>query len=145
MMTSLPMIFAAGIDVDAIEDGLAHHDCAALQDILPGVAFCNFSEFSEMNKMPPEMLKVFRLAQLTIRYLLQSQDMLTEALQKLNTDNDITHQVWQNCPKKSCTQQCSSLDRNWRKCQRRIWRHKHKLELWKRNVDEESKPLNLNR
>ena len=86
--------------MDAIENGLAHHDCAALQDILPGVAFCNFSEFSEMSKMPPEMLKVFRLAQLTIRYLLQSQDMLTEALQKLNTDNDITHQVWQNCPKK---------------------------------------------
>ena len=106
-MMSLPMIFAAGIDVETIEDGLAHHDCAALQDILPGVAFCNpLSEFSssEMGTMPPapaaEMLKVFRLAQLTIRYLLQSQDMLTEALQKLNTDNDITHQVWQNCPKK---------------------------------------------
>ena len=59
------------------------------------MAYCDpLEEFREIvDKVPPELLKVFRIAQLTIRYLLQSQDMLTEAIQKLKNNNELTHQV----------------------------------------------------
>lgn len=90
----------AGIDVEAVEANLRYgdKDCAALlQETLLGVAFCNpmeeFSSAAATNKMPPELMKVFRIAQLTIRYLLHSQEMLTEALQNLKDDNTVTHQV----------------------------------------------------
>ena len=63
-------------------------DCAKLQDTLNGVAFCDPSlEFPEVGQMPAEMLKVFRIAQLTIQYLLHSQDMLAEGVQKLKAES----------------------------------------------------------
>ena len=58
-----------------------------------GLAFCDpMEEFIEIvAKVPPELLKVFRISQLTIRYLLKSQEMLTVSVQNLNNDNEITH------------------------------------------------------
>jgi hypothetical protein len=84
--------------VDHLARSFGTKDCAILQDTLTGVAFCDPEvEFPEVsNRMPPEMLKVFRLAQLTIQYLLHSQEMLTEAVQKLNLDNEMTHKVNNN-------------------------------------------------
>ena len=80
------------MDVEALEANLGSEECGVLQETLSGVAFCNPAlEFPE--KMPVEMLKVFRIAQLTIRYLLHSQEMLTEALTQLTTDNQRAHKV----------------------------------------------------
>ena len=89
-------MFAAGIDVIALEKNLQSGDCAKLQDTLNGVAFCDPSlEFPEVGQMPPEMLKVFRIAQLTIQYLLHSQDMLTEGVQKLKAESfSIKRVIW---------------------------------------------------
>ena len=60
-----------------------------------GLAFCDpMEEFIEIvAKVPPELLKVFRISQLTIRYLLKSQEMLTVSVQNLNNDNEITHKA----------------------------------------------------
>ena len=89
--------FLAGIDVDAIEENLQSEleECGVLQDTLLGLAFCDpLEEFMEIvAKVPPELLKVFRISQLTIRYLLKSQEMLTVSIQNLNNNNEITHKV----------------------------------------------------
>ena len=90
-------LFLAGIDVDAIEENLQSEleECGVLQDTLLGLAFCDpLEEFMEIvAKVPPELLKVFRISQLTIRYLLKSQEMLTVSIQNLNNNNEITHKV----------------------------------------------------
>ena len=94
MITDLNLVFkfSAVVDVDALEANLGSEECGILQETLSGVAFCNPAlEFPQ--KMPIEMLKVFRIAQLTIRYLLHSQEMLTEALTQLTADNQRAHKV----------------------------------------------------
>ena len=93
--------FLAGIDVDAIEKNILQselEECGVLQDTLLGLAFCDpLEEFMEIvAKVPPELLKVFRISQLTIRYLLKSQEMLTVSIQNLNNNNEITHKVSTN-------------------------------------------------
>ena len=67
------------------------------------MAFCDpFEEFREIvSKVPPELLKVFRISQLTIRYLLKSQEMLTVSVQNLNNDNEITHKELAKMSKKN--------------------------------------------
>ena len=85
----------AGVDVDVLEANLeSTEECGILQETLSGIAFCNpLVEFPEIAPMPIEMLKVFRIAQLTVRYLLRSQDMLTQALTQLTQDNQRAHGV----------------------------------------------------
>ena len=46
-----------------------------------------------MGQLPPEMLKVFRIAQFTIQYLLNSQDMLAEGIQKMKSNNELMNRV----------------------------------------------------
>ena len=78
-----------------------------------GLAFCDpMEEFIEIvAKVPPELLKVFRISQLTIRYLLKSQEMLTVSVQNLNNDNEITHKELAKMAKKllEATQQIKDL------------------------------------
>ncbi len=78
-----------------------------------GLAFCDpVEEFIEIvAKVPPELLKVFRISQLTIRYLLKSQEMLTVSVQNLNNDNEITHKELAKMAKKmlEATQQIKDL------------------------------------
>ena len=87
--------FVAGVDVDALESNLeSSEECGILQETLSAIAFCNpVEEFPEIAPMPIELLKVFRMAQLTVRYLLRSQDMLTQALTQLTQDNQRAHGV----------------------------------------------------
>ena len=49
-----------------------------------------------MGQLPPEMLKVFRIAQFTIQYLLNSQDMLAEGIQRMKSDNELINRVSQH-------------------------------------------------
>ena len=81
--------------MDVLEANLeSTEECGILQETLSGIAFCNpLVEFPEIAPMPIEMLKVFRIAQLTVRYLLRSQDMLTQALTQLTQDNQRAHGV----------------------------------------------------
>ena len=76
-----------------------------LQDVLPGIAFCNLNdEFNEQNWMPtskvgsdvtlqdiqhlpPGFAKLFKLTQLIIQYLLHSQKKLTDAIKILQNNN----------------------------------------------------------
>ena len=84
--------------MDIIANNLQNGNCAKLQNTLNGIAFCDpESEFPETSQMPPEMLKVFKIAQLTIQYLLHSQDMLTDGIKKLKNDNYATNHVSQIC------------------------------------------------
>nr|XP_006001815.1 PREDICTED: zinc finger protein DZIP1L [Latimeria chalumnae] len=73
----------SAIDVERVAREL---DVAVLQENITSVAFCNLD--SErcphcQNPMDPVLLKVFKLAQLTIEYLLHSQDFLTASIQLL--------------------------------------------------------------
>lgn len=87
------LFFSAGIDIEKLTANFgSKQECGILQETLASIAFCDArDEFPD--KMPPEMLKVFRIAQLTIQYLLHSQEMLTQAVQQLNTDNGMAHRV----------------------------------------------------
>ena len=98
------MIFLASIDIDKIVNG-GITDSKVLQNVLPGIAFCNLDdEFNEQNwmsgnemdgsllpqqvqQLPPGFAKLFRLTQLIIQYLLHSQKKLTDAIKILQNNN----------------------------------------------------------
>ena len=84
----------------------------ALQDVLPGIAFCNLeAEFSKQHEvvgptgsrksypapLPPGLSKLFKIAQLIIQYLLHSQKKLTDAIASLQATNDHLKQVRNVC------------------------------------------------
>ncbi len=71
-------------------------DCSVLQDTLLGVAFCDLAQELGLVKIDPEWSKVFRIAQLTIRYLLHTQEVLTTTLKEMKSDNELAHQVPMN-------------------------------------------------
>ena len=48
-----------------------------------------------MGQLPPETLKVFRIAQFTIQYLLNSQDMLSDGIQKMKSNSELINRVSQ--------------------------------------------------
>ncbi len=89
--TKLDWKFIAGIDVDKVEHGLPDAKaCSVLQDTLKTITFCDpESEFPEVEN---EFVRVFKIAQLTIRYLLHSQTKLTEAIENLQSQNDALNQ-----------------------------------------------------
>ncbi|MCI4375088.1 hypothetical protein PGIGA_G00105100 [Pangasianodon gigas] len=69
------------IDVDRVASEL---DFQLLQEHIAGVTFCSLEGERCLNcqsQVDPALLKLFRLAQLTIEYLLHSQDCLTLSLQ----------------------------------------------------------------
>lgn len=69
------------IDVDRVASEL---NFQMLQDHIAGVTFCNLEGERCLNcqsHVDPALLKLFRLAQLTIEYLLHSQDCLAVRLQ----------------------------------------------------------------
>ena len=98
------MLFLASIDIDEIVNG-GITDSKVLQNVLPGIAFCNLDdEFNEQNwmsgndmdssllpqevqQLPPGFAKLFRLTQLIIQYLLHSQKKLTDAIKILQNNN----------------------------------------------------------
>ena len=76
-----------------VEGGISQSH--ALQDVLPGIAFCDLeNEFAKYETaqapLPPGMAKLFKITQLIVQYLLHSQRKLTEAIQTLQvTCNDL--------------------------------------------------------
>ncbi|XP_041054661.1 zinc finger protein DZIP1-like [Carcharodon carcharias] len=69
------------IDVDRVANEL---DFVTLQENIMNITFCNMDAEKCpycQNQLDPTLLKIFRLAQFTIEYLLHSQDYLTSNLQ----------------------------------------------------------------
>ncbi|XP_074658037.1 uncharacterized protein LOC141911004 isoform X2 [Tubulanus polymorphus] len=82
----------AAIDVDRISREL---DFNTLQENIMNLTFCNIESEVDVHTIDPNFLKLFKMAQLTIEYLLHSQDYLTNALaaqegkfQKLLQENE---------------------------------------------------------
>jgi hypothetical protein len=83
------------LDVDRILTG-GVDECSALQAVLPSVACCSLqAEFpdSAQTLLTSGVVKVFRLAQLIIQYLLHSQERLAEAVEALQRKNRQIEQV----------------------------------------------------
>ncbi|KAJ8350058.1 hypothetical protein SKAU_G00251880 [Synaphobranchus kaupii] len=71
----------SAVDVDRVASELDFH---TLQEHVMGVTFCTVEQERCpycQNPVDPVLLKLFRLAQLTVEYLLHSQDFLTQSLQ----------------------------------------------------------------
>ncbi|XP_048745463.2 cilium assembly protein DZIP1-like isoform X2 [Ostrea edulis] len=64
----------ASIDVDQVARTL---DFNALQDNIMNLTFCNIEAEMDVRMVDPNFIKLFKLAQLTIEYLLHSQEYLT--------------------------------------------------------------------
>ena len=80
-------MFIARVDLDSNEEHL-YSNFAHLQGVLTGVAFCSVNKEFPDNDASEDIVKVFRLAQFIIRYLLQSQDKLSETLSAVQRNND---------------------------------------------------------
>ncbi|XP_078614709.1 cilium assembly protein DZIP1L-like [Branchiostoma floridae x Branchiostoma japonicum] len=86
----------ASVDVDRISRELDFH---SLQDNIMNITFCDIQQEVDLRMVDPTFVKLFRLAQLTIEYLLHSQDYLTnivashdEKLRKANEEHEKTRQ-----------------------------------------------------
>ncbi|KAI8503930.1 Zinc finger protein dzip1 [Branchiostoma belcheri] len=86
----------ASVDVDRISRELDFH---SLQDNIMNITFCDIQQEVDLRMVDPTFVKLFRLAQLTIEYLLHSQDYLTnivgshdEKLRKANEEHEKTKQ-----------------------------------------------------
>ncbi|KAL5004931.1 hypothetical protein ScPMuIL_018387 [Solemya velum] len=64
----------ASLDIDTIARTL---DFTALQENIMNITFCNIEGELDLSMVDPNFIKLFKLAQLTIEYLLHSQDYLT--------------------------------------------------------------------
>ncbi|CAH1782194.1 unnamed protein product [Owenia fusiformis] len=64
----------ASIDVDRISRNLDFH---VLQENILNITFCNIEAELDMGSVDPNFVKLFKLAQLTIEYLLHSQEFLS--------------------------------------------------------------------
>ncbi|KAK3744300.1 hypothetical protein RRG08_030385 [Elysia crispata] len=64
----------ASVDVDTIARTL---DFTTLQDNIMNLTFCNLESEMDIRSIDPNFVKLFKLAQLTIEYLLHSQEYLT--------------------------------------------------------------------
>lgn len=60
-------MIAAGADIDHIAGTL---DYQTLQDNIHNVAFCNIEAELDLRSTDPNFIKLYKLAQLTIEYLL---------------------------------------------------------------------------
>ncbi|XP_053404579.1 cilium assembly protein DZIP1L-like isoform X4 [Mercenaria mercenaria] len=70
----------ASVDIDAVARTL---DFNALQDNIMNITFCNIEAELDVRMVDPNFLKIFKLAQLSIEYLLHSQEFLTAKLTTL--------------------------------------------------------------
>ncbi|XP_052784003.1 cilium assembly protein DZIP1L-like isoform X2 [Mya arenaria] len=84
----------ASIDIDNVARTL---DFNALQDNIMNITFCNLEGELDIRMVDPNFIKIFKLAQLSIEYLLHSQEYLTSklssvdgALKKSNEEHDET-------------------------------------------------------
>ncbi|XP_070173911.1 cilium assembly protein DZIP1L-like isoform X2 [Littorina saxatilis] len=79
----------AAVDVDRISQTL---DFNALQENIMNITFCNIESELDVRTVDPNFLKLFKLAQLTIEYLLYSQEYLaglcTSLEEKAKTANE---------------------------------------------------------
>ena len=81
---------AAALDVDQIAKTV---DYRALQDSIRQITYCDAGKEFDSEAADPNLVKVFRMSQLIIEYLLQSQDFLANNLanveQRLNTTMEV--------------------------------------------------------
>ncbi|XP_022237961.1 zinc finger protein DZIP1L-like isoform X2 [Limulus polyphemus] len=77
----------ASVDVDQVARNL---DFRALQENISNVTFCNIESEVIPGSVDPNFLKLFKLAQLMIEYLLHSQEYLTEVLQVIEEKHEQT-------------------------------------------------------
>lgn len=73
----------ASIDIDSVARTL---DFNALQDNIMNITFCNIEGELDVRMVDPNFIKIFKLAQLTIEYLLHSQEFLTAKLTSLESN-----------------------------------------------------------
>lgn len=76
-------VYLASVDVDRIVQNL---DVATLQDNLANIAFSNIEQEVDVHRVDPNFLKLFRMAQLMIEYLLYSQDFLASEMQRRDAE-----------------------------------------------------------
>lgn len=77
----------ASVDVDEVTRNL---DFRALQENIYNVTFCNIESEVIPGSVDPNFLKLFKLAQLMIEYLLHSQEYLSEVLHVLEEKHEQT-------------------------------------------------------
>ncbi|XP_059082383.1 uncharacterized protein LOC131879907 [Tigriopus californicus] len=77
----------AGVDIDKILGG-GWNECESLQRVLPSVTFSSLADEFPESPLPDGVVKIQRLAQLIIQYLLHSQDRLTDAVEMLQKTNE---------------------------------------------------------
>lgn len=84
----------ASVDIERIAREV---DVTVLQDNICNITFCNIEHELDLRDIDPNFIKVFKLAQLTIEYLLHSQDYLhncieslQEKLHKISEDHEVT-------------------------------------------------------
>ncbi|XP_077987588.1 uncharacterized protein LOC144442190 isoform X1 [Glandiceps talaboti] len=70
----------ASVDVDRVSRDL---DFTILQDNIMNLTFCNIEQEIDTRTIDPNFIKLFKLAQLTIEYLLHSQDYLANTISVL--------------------------------------------------------------
>nr|XP_006823292.1 PREDICTED: zinc finger protein Dzip1-like [Saccoglossus kowalevskii] len=70
----------AAVDVDRVSRDL---DFTVLQDNIMNLTFCNIEQELDTRMIDPNFLKLFKLAQLTIEYLLHSQEYLANTISVL--------------------------------------------------------------
>lgn len=71
----------ASVDVNRIAREI---DVDAIQDNIVSVTYCNIEHELGYNELDPNFVKLYRLAQLTIEYLLHCQDYLQQSLEEKN-------------------------------------------------------------
>ena len=83
------------MDLNELEDSSIEMESVygSLQEVLMCVAFCAATDEFGQVQVDQSLMKVFRLAQLIIRYLLHSQDKLTQALEAVQRNNDSLKKV----------------------------------------------------
>ncbi|CAD5118268.1 DgyrCDS6986 [Dimorphilus gyrociliatus] len=79
----------AAIDVDSVARNL---DFQTLQENIMNVTFCNIESEIDTRNVDPNFLKLFKLSQLTIEYLLHSQDYLSGVVTALEEKIEKTNQ-----------------------------------------------------
>ncbi|XP_064615203.1 LOW QUALITY PROTEIN: cilium assembly protein DZIP1L-like [Liolophura sinensis] len=79
----------ASVDVDQIARNM---DFNALQENITNITFCNIEAELDLRNVDPNFTKLFKLAQLTIEYLLHSQDYLAGVVTSLEEKLKTTQQ-----------------------------------------------------
>ncbi|XP_052217759.1 cilium assembly protein DZIP1L-like isoform X1 [Dreissena polymorpha] len=79
----------ASIDIENVARTL---DFNALQDNIMNITFCNIEAELDVRMVDPNFIKIFKLAQLSIEYLLHSQEFLTAKMSTFEGNIKKTHE-----------------------------------------------------